>query len=107
MVPRHLPPPARRGGIAQRPRPPHYHDTSRSSLSATAREFRDQDEEAVMATASLKNQKRIIANQKRIIHNQRRLLRILDNEEKIIRNQKAIIKNQKKILANQSRIYAK
>jgi hypothetical protein len=94
-------------GIAEGTGCPHYLVTPRQVAIAPHDEFWDSYEEVAMASASRRNQERIIANQKRIIYNQRRLLRILDNEEKIIRNQKAIIKNQKKILANQSKIYAK
>jgi hypothetical protein len=54
-------------------------------------------EEPVMASASLKNQQRIISNQKTIVRNQ----------SKILRSLQAVVKNQKKILSNQSKILAK
>ena len=57
-----------------------------------------------MATATVRNQDRIIANQKRILSNQDQLDTVIANEEKIIRNQEAIIRNQKKIMATLSRV---
>jgi hypothetical protein len=50
-----------------------------------------------MASASLKNQKKI---QKQILANQAKL-------GKVLANQRAILRNQKKILANQAAIMAK
>jgi len=55
------------------------------------------NEEAAMAQATTKNQKKIIANQKTIVTNQ----------SKILKNQQAILKNQKKILKNQGKILRK
>jgi hypothetical protein len=94
-------------GIAEGTGCPHNLVTLRPVATAPHHELRDSYEEDAMASASLKNQERIIANEKRILRNQRRLLRILDNEKRILQNLQAMLKNQRKILSNQSRILAK
>jgi hypothetical protein len=53
-------------------------------------------QEGAMATATKKNQVRILDNQKTMLANQKK---ILSNQADIKANQKAILANQKKILA--------
>ena len=49
-----------------------------------------------MATATRKNQDRIIANERKILRNQARLVRILDNQDKILRDLEAMLKTRRR-----------